>query len=130
MQYVRVLLFLKRVLAPLMTLGESSLSVLQNVHPRPRMHSFTIHQHLYMGFLKVLESLLMGKGLPAGLSIISSFESIVPRVTGKLLITAETIDNRTAHVVSTWMLLVFCEEVRTLCEDGQRLPWADPAPRI
>ena len=54
-----------------------------------------------MGFLKVPESLLMGKGLPAGLSIISSFESIVPGVTGKLLITAETIDNSTAHVVLT-----------------------------
>ena len=84
-----------------MTLSASPLSVLQNLLPLPRMHSFTIHQHLYMGFLKVPESLLMGKGLPAGLSIISSFESIVPGVTGKLLITAETIDNSTAHVVLT-----------------------------
>ena len=72
----------------------------------------------------------MGKGLPAGLSIISSFQSIVPLVTGKLLITAETIDHSTAHVVLTWMLLAFCEEERTLCEGGQQLPWADPAPRI
>lgn len=59
--YVIVLLFFRKVLEPQMTFGARPLSMLQNLLLFPRMHSFTIHQHLYMGFLKVPESLLMGK---------------------------------------------------------------------
>lgn len=60
--YVIVLLFFRKVLESQMISGARPLSILQNVLLFPRMHSFTIHQHLYMGFLKVPESLLMGKG--------------------------------------------------------------------